>query len=74
VLRLVGESGTDSIADACNIPPCVTSAPKRRIQTRERPTIFNKQTSGFLYIIIRQDSSVRLLRKLKVSKRENSCL
>ena len=57
-LRFVGESGTGSIADAYNIPPCATRAPKRRIQTRERPIIFTKQISGFLYIIIRQDSSV----------------
>jgi hypothetical protein len=42
VLRFVGESGTGSIADACNIPPCVTRAPKRRIQTRERPITFTE--------------------------------
>jgi len=39
VVRFLGESGTGSIADAYNIPPCVTT-PKRRIQTRDRPIIF----------------------------------
>ena len=57
-VRFLGEGGTDPIADAYNIPPCVTRALKRRIQTRERPITFTEQISGFLYIIIRQDSSV----------------
>ena len=52
-LRFLGESGIGSIADAYNIPPCVTRAPKRRIQTRERPIIFTEQISGFLNITIR---------------------
>ena len=41
VVRFLGESGTGSIADAYNIPPCVTT-PKRRIQIRDRPIIFTR--------------------------------
>ena len=39
-LRFLGTDGTCSMADADNIPPCVTRALKRRSQTRDIPNVF----------------------------------